>query len=138
MTKIEKIIISLLVSAIFILNISAPLVYAYVNDKLLPQCDLFCNLSDANTKNKKKSPCPHHSQEAKSKRLNELFQCRISETPCHDTHTTTQAAAEIDPYLLVKEFFNNNLAISSFSEEKSITPLQFYYLSIERPPTTLS
>lgn len=138
MTKIEKIIISLLVSAIFILNISAPLVYAYVNDKLLPQCSLFCNLSDANTKNEKKSPCPHHSQEAKSKRLNELFQCRISESPCHDTHTTTQAAAEIDPYLLATYLFNNNLIISASNEEKLNVPSQLFYLPIERPPAVLS
>ncbi|MBI5182012.1 MAG: hypothetical protein HZA06_03745 [Nitrospirae bacterium] len=138
MIKIKKIIISLLLSMVFILNISAPLVYAYVNDKLLPQCDLFCNLSDANAKNEKQTPCPHHSQEAKSKRLNELFQCRISETPCHDTHTTTPAAPEVDPYILAAYLFNNDTMISPFNEEKLIISSQLYYLSIEKPPTALS
>lgn len=138
MIKIEKIIISLLVSAVFILNLFAPFVYAYVNDKLLPQCGLFCNLSDANAKNEKKTSCPHHSQEAKSKRLNELFQCRISETPCHDTHTTAQSAPEIDPYLLTAYLFNNDTIISPFNEKRLIIPSQLFYLSIERPPAVLS
>ena len=140
--KPEKIILSFLIAAILILNIASPVAAAIIssnyNGEGLPTCNLFCNLSVmADDTAKKDIPCPLHSKEAKKKKLSDLFQCKIVPMNCHDT-PTTQAGTQIDPYLLSKYTFDDNLTIFSLSEEKTIIPSQIYDFSLEKPPTILS
>ncbi|MBI5043734.1 MAG: hypothetical protein HZC10_07925 [Nitrospirae bacterium] len=140
--KVEKIILSFLIAAVLILNIVSPIAAAVIksnyNGERLPTCNLFCNLSLMDDKAKKDIPCPHHAKEAKKKRLNELFQCRISQSPCHDTAATQQAGTQVDPYLLSDYAFDDNLGILSLYSVKLNIPFQIYDFSLEKPPTILS
>lgn len=141
--KVEKIIISFLISAALTLNIASPVAAAVIkpsyNNEGLPACKLFCNLSLMdNNKAKKDIPCPHHAKEAKTKRLNELFQCRISQAPCHDTPAVQQAGTQVDPYLLSDYVFDDFMNIFSLYSVKLNIPFQIYDFSLEKPPAIQS
>ncbi len=140
--KSEKIILSFLITVVLILNIVSPVAAGVIksnyNSEGLPTCNLFCNLSLMDNKVKKDIPCPHQTKEAKKKRLNELFQCRISQAPCHDTPAAQEAGTQIDPSLLSKQTFDDNLNIVSLYSVKLNIPFQIYDFSLEKPPTILS
>jgi len=133
--KSEKIILSFLIAAVLALNIVSPVAAVIkssdYNSKGLPTCNLFCNLQDIS----KDKPCPHH--EKTKKRLSELFDCKIVPASCHDT-PATQAASQVDPYLLSNYIFDDNLNILSLYSAKLNIPFQVYDFSLEKPPTILS
>ena len=133
--KAEKITLSFLIAAVLALNIVSPVAAAIANSNYngegLPTCNLFCNLQDMS----KDKPCPHH--EKTKKRLSELFDCKIVPASCHDT-PATQAASQVDPYLLSNYIFDDNLNILSLYSAKLNIPFQIYDFSLEKPPTILS
>lgn len=133
--KSEKIILSFLIAAVLMLNIASPVAAALTssnyNSEGLPACKLFCNLQDM----AKDKPCPHH--ENTKKKLSELFDCRIVPASCHDT-SSTQAASQVDPYLLSNYVFDDFLNIFSLYSAKLNIPFQIYDFSLEKPPTILS
>ncbi len=130
--KAEKIIFSFLIAAVLALNIVSPAAAAIANSNYngegLPTCNLFCNLQDMS----KDKPCPH--REKVKKRLSELFDCRISQAPCHETDSAQQAGAQVDPYLLSKYLFDDNLNIILLYSVKLNMPFQIYDFSLEKPP----
>ncbi|MBI3353440.1 MAG: hypothetical protein HY034_00905 [Nitrospirae bacterium] len=142
MKKIEKVLLSLLVAIVFTLNMSVPVVYAYVNagmnDGSAAYCNLFCNLIPANDRDSKLPPCPHHAKkEEKKKKLSELFECKIVPASCHDI-PVTQTTSNIDPCILSVYVLDNKLVVSSFMPENLLIQSQITNLSIERPPAILS
>ncbi len=140
MKKIEKVLLSLLVAIVFTLNMSVPVVYAYVNagmnDGSAAYCNLFCNLIPANDRDSKLPPCPHHAkEEGKKKKLSGLFECKIVPASCHDNATNASSSGE--PYLLSKHPMNQILTASFLDFCYSTISSQMFASFLERPPSKL-